>query len=160
MWRRDGTKLTGEYGIWKGEEYELWSVHPNGGTYVLVVDGGDSPGPEWHTQVLPNRFARTPFSHRRRVAAEEVTDVHSVRVLGELRPGRVVEIIAEDDNGRLAVVADNGFSAEEKTDLVEERAFQPFLKTEPVGRQGVFGWLPAEMVDNITSEVHWWKDAS
>ncbi|WP_152969907.1 MULTISPECIES: hypothetical protein [Arthrobacter] len=154
MWKKDGTKLTGNYGTWNGQEIELWSIRPQNGTLTLVKDGGDSPGSDWHTQVLPNRFARTPFSHRRRVPSNEVTDIHSVRVLGELGPGRPVEIIAEDDKGCLAVVADGGFSMEEKMDLMEKYDFQTFMDSEPVGRQGVFGWIPAQMVHNIKSEVH------
>ncbi|KPN17881.1 hypothetical protein AO716_08075 [Arthrobacter sp. Edens01] len=65
-----------------------------------------------------------------------------------------MEIIAEDDKGCLAVVADGGFSMEEKMDLMEKYDFQTFMDSEPVGRQGVFGWIPAQMVHNIKSEVH------
>lgn len=75
-------------------------------------------------------------------------------VLGELGPGRPVEIIAEDDKDRLAIVADGGFSVKEKMDLMEKYDFQTFVGCEPVGRQGVFGWVPAQMVHNIKSEVY------
>ena len=142
-----------------GEEIELWSGRSDDGTLVLVKDGGEPPGPEWHTQVLPNRFARTPFSHRREVPATEVTDTHSVRVTGTLRFGGRVEILAEDSEGKLAVVAGADFPAEEKWDLVENFGFDTF-HNEPVQISGVFGWLPAELVHNIKSEVRWWKDAT
>lgn len=161
MWRTDGTKLSGDYGTWGGQEFELRGTDPNDdGTLTLVKSGGDAPGPGWRTHDHKNQFPGPRFSHTRRVSAGEVSDVHAVRASGELRPGREVEIVGENAEGNLAVVAGTGFSAEAKMDLVEEYGFHPFSDDEPVGRQPVFGWLPAEMVHNIKSVVRWRKDAS
>ena len=91
---------------------------------------------------------------------DNVTNIHAVLATGELRPGKEVEIVGEDADGNLAVVADRGFWTEEKMDLMEHYGFQTFIEREPVSRQGVFGWLPAETVHDICSVVRWRKDAS
>ena len=90
---------------------------------------------------------------------DNVTNIHAVLATGEIRPGKEVEIVGEDADGNLALVADRGFWTEEKMDLMEQHGFQTFIESEPVSRQGVFGWLPAEMVHDIKSVVRWRKDA-
>lgn len=160
MWTADGTKLSGDYGMWKGREYELRSTSPIRGLIYLVQEGGERPGPEWKTHEQPNEFPRPSIAYTLGVPPDEVTDVHAVRASGELRPGHVVKVLAEDAHGNLAVVAGTGFSAEAKMDLLKEHGFHPFAKDEPVVRQPVFGWLPADMVLNVRSEVYWRKNAS
>ena len=160
MWTTDGTKLSGKYGTWKGHEYELRSTSPIRGFIYLVQEGGENPGPDWITHQQPRDFARPPIAYTLCVPPGEVTDLHAVRATGELRPVREVEIVGEDADGNLAVVADGGFWTEEKMDLMEEHGFRQFNKQEPIGRQGVFGWLPAGMLHNIKSEVYWRKDAN
>lgn len=154
-------KLSGKYGTWDGQEFELRRTDPNDdGTLTLVKSGGDSPGPGWRTHDHKNQFPGPRFSHTRRVPMDNVTNIHAILATGELRPGKEVEIVGEDADGNLAVVADRGFWTEEKMDLMEHYGFQTFIEREPVSRQGVFGWLPAETVHDISSVVRWRKDAS
>ena len=159
MWMRDGTKLSGKYGTWRGREYELRSTSPIRGLIYLVQEGGETPGPEWTNHEQPNDFPRPSIAYTLGVPPDEVTNIHAVQAAGELGPGREVEIVGEDSDGNLAVVADRGFWAEEKWDLVEDQGFHTF-HNEPVERSGVFGWLPAEAVNDIASEIYWRKDAS
>ena len=149
MWRRDGTKLTGDYGTWNDVEHELHSWVPANGTLILVKEGGDSPGPEWDTTVFPHRFARTPYHHFRRVPALEVSDVNSVKVTGFMGPGRELVIISEDDEGNLAVEASNRMAALYKRQLSSNHGFKPMYENEPLERTMVFGWLPAQRITNI-----------
>ena len=160
MWGTGGKKLSGKYGTWEGNEYELRRTTPNDdGTLTLVISGGDAPGPNWRTHDHRNQFPGPRFSHTRRVPADDVTNVHAVLATGELSPGREVEIVGEDADGNVAVVAGAEFSAEAKMDLIEQHGFHPFSESEPVSRQGVYGWLPADRVHNIKSAVRWRKDA-
>ncbi|WP_404321610.1 hypothetical protein [Arthrobacter luteolus] len=105
--------------------------------------------------ILPGLQSRTRWVFR----PDEVKDIHAIRTSGELRPVKEVEIVGEDADGNLALVADRGFWTEEKMDLMEHHGFQTFIESERVSRQGVFGWLPAEMVHDIKSVVRWRKDA-
>ena len=117
------------------------------------------PGPGGRSMtnqtILPGLQSRTRWVFR----PDEVKDIHAIRTSGELRPVKEVEIVGEDADGNLALVADRGFWTEEKMDLMEHHGFQTFIESERVSRQGVFGWLPAEMVHDIKSVVRWRKDA-
>ncbi|GAA1358414.1 hypothetical protein GCM10009636_31210 [Arthrobacter koreensis] len=153
MWRKDGTKLTGNYGTWKGREFELWSLKPYEGYLTLVQNGGDSPGPEWHTATFPNRFAKTPLTHSLDVPADEVTNRHSVEVTGNMGPGRNFVLIAEDDEGNLAVESIDPMAAQYKRQLINNHNFKPFSENEPLEHVFVGGWLPADRVRDIRVET-------
>ena len=85
MWSNDGTKLSGNYGTWGVQEFELRGTEPNSdGTLTLVKTGEEAPGPGWRTHDHGNRFPGPRFSHTRRVPADEVKNVHAVRATGEL----------------------------------------------------------------------------
>lgn len=145
MWMSDGTKLSGSYGTWRGEELELDSTRPIRGKLVLIQDGGDSPGPEWTEQHFPNRFARTPVHFRRIVDANEVSDLHSIRATAKL--DRVsVELLAEDDEGRLAVQTLGGAAPNFMNGFVEEFGFERYENAF------VFGWVPRHALVDITIE--------
>ena len=160
MWRTDGTKLSGDYGTWGGQEFELRGTDPNDdGTLTLVKKGGNAPGPGWRTHDHKSQFPGPRFSHTRRVPAEEVTNIHAVRATGEFKPGLQMKILAEDSEGKVAVVAGDDFATEEKWDLIEDYGFHTF-HNEPVERSGVFGWLSAEKINNVTSEIYWRKDTN
>lgn len=159
MWTCDGIKLSGDYGTWNGREYELRSSSPIRGLIYLVQEGGDSPGPEWTAHEQPNRFPRPAVAYTLGVPPDEVTNIHAIRATGEFKPGRRVKILAEDAEGKVAVVAGDDFATEEKWDLIEDHGFHTF-HNEPVERSGVFGWLPTAKVNNITSEIYWRKEAN
>jgi hypothetical protein len=145
MWMSDGTKLSGSYGTWRGDELELDSTRPLRGKLVLIQDGGASPGPEWAEQHFPNRFARTPVHFRRIVDANEVSDIHSIRATAKL-DAVSVELLAEDDEGRLAVQT-FGQAAPNFTDkFVEEFGFERYENAF------VFGWVPRQALADITIE--------
>jgi hypothetical protein len=145
MWMSDGTKLSGSYGTRQGEEFELDSTRPLKGKLVLIQDGGGSPGSEWDEQHFPNRFARTPVHYRRIVDANEVSDVHSIRATAKL--DRVpVELLAEDDEGRLAVRTFGQAAPNFMNGFVEEFGFERYENAF------VFGWVPRQALADITFE--------
>ena len=145
MWMSDGTKLSGSYGTWRGEEIELDSTRPLRGKLVLIQDGGDSPGPEWGEQHFPNRFARTPVHFRRIVDANEVSDVHSIRATAKL-DGVSVELLAEDDVGRLAVRTFGQAAPNFMDGFVEEFGFERYENAF------VFGWVLRSALADISVE--------
>jgi hypothetical protein len=145
MWMSDGTKLSGSYGTWRGEELELDGTRPLRGKLVLIQDGGDSPGQEWVEQHFPNRFARTPVHFRRIVDANEVSDLHSIRATAKL--DRVpVELLAEDEEGRLAVHTLGGAAPNFMNGFVEKFGFERYENAF------VFGWVPRHALVDITIE--------
>ncbi|SEB34958.1 hypothetical protein SAMN04489806_0015 [Paramicrobacterium humi] len=85
----DGRELTGSYGTWRGQEWELWSHAPEDGTLTVVQDGGESPGADWEHLVYPNRFARTPDRFYKTVDAAEVSDVHNAHATARLGNAKV-----------------------------------------------------------------------
>ncbi|MGM0928566.1 MAG: hypothetical protein ACQEXN_02500 [Actinomycetota bacterium] len=141
----DGTKLSGSYGTWRGEEIELDSTRPLRGKLVLIQDGGDRPGPEWGQQHFPNRFARTPIHFRRIVDANEVSDLHSIRATAKL-DRLSVELLAEDDEGRLAVHTLGGAAPNHMDRFVQEFGFERYENAF------VFGWVPRHALADITIE--------
>ena len=154
-WRADGTRLTGDYGTWRGQEYELRDVRPfREGNLVLVSRAEQAPGPEWRTNRRhPNNFAATPVDHILLVPAGEVADVFRVKVTGDLGRNRKVEIRAEDAAGRLAVMQSGLWQESDQRRLISSYGFRPFSDNEPLFHQSVAGWIPAEQVHDIQSTV-------
>ncbi|MCQ2001823.1 hypothetical protein [Arthrobacter zhaoxinii] len=152
MWSSSGVKLTGDYGTWNGQEVELDSTTPSNGTLLLIQHGGDRPDASWMTIDLGNVYPIPGIRHSLRVPAEEVSDIHAVRTAGEISPWNQVQILAENAEGKFAVV-----TGSDKQRLVDSYGFSTF-SGEPVHRSHVFGWLPGEMVHNIESVVSWRKD--
>lgn len=149
-------KLSGKYGTWRGREFELLQTSPIDGLMILVQQGGESPGAEWERHEHGERFPQPRVSYTLGVPPEEVTNVHAVTATGELKSGLEVEIVAEDAEGKFEVVVGDEVPTERKWDLVEDHGFHTF-HNEPVERSGVYGWLPAEMIHGLKSQVHWRK---
>ena len=154
-WRSDGSKLTGDFGTWRGCEYELRDVRPSqNGTLTLVSRAGLAPGPEWKTiRRHPNNFAATPVEHILSVPPDEVSGVQEVEVTGDLGRGRLVRILAEDAEGRLAVMQSSRWEESDQRRLISSYGFRPFSDNEPLSHQSVAGWIPAERVHHIRSTV-------
>ncbi|WP_312182752.1 hypothetical protein [Arthrobacter sp.] len=152
MWRLDGTKLTGWYGTWKGAEFELLSMNPDGGLLTLVQDGGAAPGSAWHTQILPNRFARTPSRHTLYVPADEVTGINSVNVTGFIDPDCELVIIAEVPNGNLAAECSIRARMSGKMKLIDIYGFSK-RDEGPLGRTSLFGYIPEAELTDISSRI-------
>ena len=153
MWKQDGTKLTGNYGTWQGEEFELWSFKPYQGMLTLIKDGGDVSGTEWQTKFLPNRFARTSVSHTLNVPAEEVTNRHEVWVKASFSPGCELMVIAEDLDEHFAVESIDPMSTVRKRQSIDNYIFEPFSRNEPLGHTMVYGWLPADQLWDFQVEI-------
>ena len=156
MWRSDGTKLSGRYGTWEGQEFELRNPKPIRGVMYLVQEGGDRPGPDWTAVDQTHQFSRPPVAYILPVPPEEVSNIHTVRTFGELGPGQLVEILAEGAGGDLSVVSIEVPVIYKKM-LVSDHGFGTY-SDEPVERSSVFGWLPAEKIHNIRSKIVWRKD--
>ncbi|UPO76527.1 hypothetical protein [Arthrobacter sp. Helios] len=154
-WRADGSKLTGAFGTWRGSEYELRDVRPSQyGTLTLVSRADLAPGPEWKTcRRHPNNFAATPVDHILRVPADEVSGVQEVEVTGDMGRGRQVRILAEDAEGRLAVMQSSRWEEADQRRLISSYGFRPFSDNEPLSHQSVAGWIPAERVHDIRSTI-------
>ena len=141
MWRNDGSKLSGTYGDWQGHEWELWSSASDRGNLTLVQDGGEQPGQDWERLDFPNRFARTPVRFYKDVDAAAVSYVHSVRATAKL-DGVSVELLAEDDEGRLAAQTLGGAAPNHMDRFVQEFGFERYENAF------VFGWvLPHALAD-------------
>ncbi|MCC3276979.1 hypothetical protein LJ753_13995 [Arthrobacter sp. zg-Y20] len=158
MWSSSGKKLTGSYGTWKEHEVEIDSTTLDDRVFLLIKHGGDAPGPGWLSVEDRGRFP-TPgvVIHSLEVPAEDVTGIHCVRAMGNLGLGREVKLLAEDPEGNYAAISGESLPPEERRRLVSAYGFTTFYD-EPVERSSVFGWLPAEKVHNIRSEVSWRKD--
>lgn len=154
-WREDGTRLTGDYGTWRGQEYELLRLRPDAdGSLTLLVRANDAPGPGWKTRKMhPNNFAEAPFRHFLDVPAAEVTGILRVQTSGDLGRDRKVEIRAEDAAGRLAVMQSGLWQESDQRRLISSYGFRPFSDNEPLFHQSVAGWIPAEQVHDIQSTV-------
>ena len=157
MWSSSGKKLSGSYGTWKGTEYEINSTTPRNGTFLLIKYGGDAPDAAWLTVDNRGRFPTPDVRHSLPVPADEVTDIHSVRAMGDLGLGREVKLLAEDPEGNFAAISGESLPPEERRRLVSAYGFTTFYD-EPVERSSVFGWLPAEKVHNIRSDGSWRKN--
>ncbi|MCC3282443.1 MULTISPECIES: hypothetical protein [Arthrobacter] len=153
MWRQDGTKLTGRYCTWQGQEYEVRSLRPRNGTFTLVVEGGPAPGPDWRTIRQPNQFAYPDTAYVRRVPAAEVSNLHEVTATGSMGPGRELRILAEDRDGNLAVQSIDPMAALYKRQLINNHGFEPFSRNEPLEHVPVSGWLPAGRIRDINVET-------
>ena len=153
MWKQDGTKLTGNYGTWRGREVELWSLKPYEGMLTIVNDGEKSLSLEGGAEILPDRSAGTPFAHTLEVPANEVTNRHSVRVMGSLGPGRNLMIMAEDVDGNLSVESIDPMETMYKRLLINNHSFEPFSKNEPLEHVSVSGWLPADRIRDINVKI-------
>ena len=153
MWKKDGTKLTGYYGTWRGQEVELWSLRPYEGTLTIVKDGEQSLIVEGGVEVVFNPSVGTPFAYSLEVPADEVTNRHKVRVKGRLGPGRNLMIMAEDADGNLSVESIDHMAATYKRQLINNHGFEPFSKNEPLEHVSVAGWIPADRVSDISVEV-------
>ncbi|MCQ1987853.1 hypothetical protein [Arthrobacter sp. zg-Y844] len=157
MWSSSGTKLTGSYGTWRGQEVEVDSTTPYDRTILLIKYGGNSPGVGWMTIDHGDQFPSPGVRHSLRVPYEEVSNIHAVRATGELSPRGVVTIHGEDQGGNLAVITKFTTDLGLKERLLKDHGFHTF-HDEPVTRSAVFGWLQAALVGNIKSEVSWRKD--
>lgn len=148
MWKKDGTKLTGNYGTWRGQEVELWSLKPYEGMLTIVHKGEETPpGPAWHTN------AWSPSKHTLKVPPDEVTNGHRVRVTGSLGPGRNVIIDAEDNDGKLSVASIDPMDAMYKRMLINNHDFVPFSENEPLEHVSVAGWVQADRLRNINVKI-------
>lgn len=147
MWRQDGTKLTGNYGTWRGQEVEFWSLKPYEGMLTIIDKGKASPGPEWHVD------AGDPSAHTLEVPADEVTNRHKVRVTGSLGPGRNFVIMEESADGKLSVESIDPMDSMYKRQLINNHDFIPFSKNEPLEHVSVGGWLPADRFRDIHVEI-------
>ena len=147
MWRKNGSKLSGYYGVWRGNDVELSSSGTTDNRWILVQDGGDSPGPDWRRLVFPNRFARTPIRYSLKVPADEVSEVCEIEVTGVV--GEVkVRIVAEDEAGRLAIETDSETHPYFRDSLARKYDLEYYDDR----RSFAFGWIPAEDVLDITIE--------
>ena len=147
-------KLTGDYGIWRGQEVEIRSITPVDGRLLLIKYGGGAPGPDWMTIDHGDRFPTPGVRHSLEVPEEEVSNVHAIKATGELSPKGIVTILGEDQDGNLAVITDD-LGLKER--LMKDHGFHTF-NDEPVTRSAAFGWLSPALVSNIKSEVSWRKD--
>ena len=146
MWLRDGRELTGAYGIWKGREIELMRHVPNKDkTLTIIQDGGERPSPEWERLDLPNRFARGPVRFFLRVPADEVSDVHRIHATAKW-DNEPLNVVAEDENGNLAVETLGQWPHSMMGTLVHEYGFEWYDSAF------VFGWIPAADVSDLTIE--------
>jgi hypothetical protein len=151
MWMRDGTKLTGYYGTWRNRELELRSSVAFRGEYTLIQDGGGQPGPEWKRDTFPSRFARTPVRYRFRVPEVEVSGLHEILTTGYVplhdEIGRdiqaCVRVIAQDDQGRLAVETEPQEPRHHWDALIRDYGFEEY------DRSWVFGWVPQHALTDI-----------
>ncbi|MCC3280690.1 hypothetical protein LJ754_16195 [Arthrobacter sp. zg-Y40] len=157
MWSSSGKKLSGSYGTWQGQEVELAGTSPSDGLLLLIKYGGDAPDAAWLTIYDRGSFPTPGVRHSLEVPADEVTDIHSVRAMGDLGLGREIELLAEDPDGNFAAISGESLPPEERRRLVSAYGFTTFYD-EPVERSSVFGWLPAEKVHGIRSEVSWRKN--
>ncbi|WP_312182629.1 hypothetical protein [Arthrobacter sp.] len=153
MWKQDGGKLTGNYGTWRGQEVELWSLRPYGGMLTIVTNDTKALIDEGGNEVLLNRSVGTPFAYTLKVPADEVTNRHKVRVKGRLGPGRSLRIMAEDEDGNLAVESIDPMDSMYKRLLINNHGFTPFSENEPLEHVSVSGWLPAERIRDISIEI-------
>ncbi|MER2133518.1 MAG: hypothetical protein ABS910_02425 [Arthrobacter sp.] len=154
MWLHDGTKLTGRYCTWRGQEYEVRDLNPRDGIFTLVVEGGDAPDPGWRTLSGRRKFGRPDVSHIRRVPAEEVSNLHKVTATGTLGPDRNVLIVGSDDNGNLAVQSIDPMPAVYKRQLINNHGFEPYSKNEPLEHVFVAGWLPVDRIGELNVEIN------
>ena len=152
MWLHDGTKLTGRYCTWQGQEYEVRDLHPRDGIFTLVIEGGDAPDAGWRTLSRRKKFGRPDISHIRRVPADEVSNLQKVTVTGNLGPDRNVIIFAADEDGNLAVESIDPMPGIYKRQLINNHGFEPYSKNEPLEHVPVSGWLPADRVRDIAIE--------
>ncbi len=154
-WRADGTRLTASFGTWRGKEYELRGVKQDQEeTLALVSRSNEAPGPMWKTvRRHPNNFAAPPVEHVLRVPAAEVSGIVRVTVTGDLGRNRKVEILAEDAEGRLAVIQANHWQESDQRRAIAYWDFSPFYASEPLSHQSVFGWIPADRVSGIQCET-------
>lgn len=153
MWLPDGTKLTGRYCTWQGQEYEVRDLHPSDGIFTLVVEGGDAPDPGWRTLSHRKKFGRPDVSHIRRVPQDEVSNLHKVTVTGTLGPGRNVLVVGTDDGGNLAVQSIDPMPVNYKRQLINNHQFEPFSRNEPLEHVFVGGWLPMERIGELNVEI-------
>lgn len=152
-WRADGSKLSANFGTWQGQEYELRAVRPDeDGTLTLVSRSDEAPGGTWKSiRRHPNNFAATPVEHVLSVPAPEVSGIVRVTVTGDLGRNRKVEILAEDGEGRLAVMQSNDWQEADQRRMIAYWDFSPFSHNEPLSHQSVSGWIPADRVRDIHS---------
>lgn len=153
MWKKDGTKLTGNYGTWRGQEIELWSLRPYEGMLTIVTNGGKSLIDEDGNEILLDRSVGTPFAYTLEVPVNEVTNLLKVRVRGRLGPDRNLKIMAEDEDGNLAVESIDPMDSMYKRLLINNHGFTPFSENEPLEHVSVSGWLPAERIRDISIEI-------
>lgn len=146
MWNKEGKKLTGWYGTWSGREVEISAKGTSRGKLSLIHNGETSPGPEWEKVDHPYRFGYPPARYWLDVDEIEVSNIHSIEVCGVIS-GVKVWIIAEDDNGKLAIESDMSAAPNLRNDLAREYSLEYY---DP--RSFVFGWVPAEEVRGITTE--------
>lgn len=145
MWLRDGRKLTGYYGTWKGREVELRDSVPEDGIFRVIQDGGEQPSPEWKRLDLPNRFARGPVRFYLHVPADEVSDVHEIHATAKW-DHQLLNVVAEDEHGNLAVETIYPAARETMGSLVHRYGFEWYENAF------VFGWIPASDVSELTIE--------
>jgi len=153
MWKKDGTKLTGNYGTWRGQEIELWSLRPYEGMLTIVTNWRKSLIDEDGNEILLDRSVGTPFAYTLEVPANEVTNLLKVRVRGRLGPDRSLKIMAEDEDGNLAVESIDPMDSMYKRLLINNHGFTPFSENEPLEHVSVSGWLPAERIRDISIEI-------
>lgn len=147
MWRSNGMKLTGFYGNWHGEEFELSSPDSESGMLNLVQEGGMSPGSEWIEIHRPNLFAKPGIRFSRDVPAVEVSDISGVEVFG-LIDGVKVCLLAEGEDGKLAIESDTNAPSYLRDQLARKYGLEYYDDR----RSFAFGWVPAEDVQEITTE--------
>jgi hypothetical protein len=145
MWRNDGSKLTGTYGTWQGHEWELWSSASDRGNLTLVQDGGEQPGQDWKRLDYPNRFARTPVRYYKDVDAAAVSEIHTVRATAKLDSASV-ELLAENDEGRLAVHTLGQMAFATMRRYMDQFGFERFENAF------VFGWVEPHALQDLNIE--------
>jgi hypothetical protein len=154
MWLRDGTPLDGIYGTWNGQVVEIQRRTPYQGRLTIIQDGGEKPSPEWSKLEFPNRFGRTPTRHYLKVPESEVSDLHEIAATGSVpltdSTGHDIQahvrIIAQDQEGRLAVETMPSESRIHWDALVREYSFEEY------DRSWVFGWIPEHALTDFKSE--------
>jgi hypothetical protein len=147
MWRKNGMKLTGWYGIWRGREVELSWEGVHDGNFSLIHHGNVSPEPGWEKDDSYFSFGYPQSRYLLDVPENEVSDVQAIEVRGTV--GRVrVRVVGENEKGELAIESDVHTPPNYRDDLAQKYGLEYYDDR----RAFAFGWVPAEDVHDITTE--------
>jgi hypothetical protein len=152
VWRKNGSKLSGSYGIWRERVIELAWQRPIEGKVRLVQQGGESPGPEWTCVSQPGWFAKAPVRYFLDVPETEVSDIHGIDAYGFMDHVKV-HIRSEDDRGRLAIESDVDAAPNFRGKLAQKYGLEYYEVAF------IYGWVPAVDVHDIVHERREFKKA-